>query len=236
MLMPIVSGASLLEQEIAECYAGLPEADAAKLRASRELVQEVIDMIRRGATRIQARLKEIGASVKGLSNPPHFAPCRISDIVASVYQAPRIPAQEQDVVLRTEGLEALPEIQADEARLFNALYNLVNNAIPEVPPGGSVTVGGRSRASEIELWVADTGRGMPPEVRDSLFTYRAVSSKPGGTGLGTKIVKDVVDAHGGTIAVMSAPGAGTTFRIALPIQGPAQAPAASAATLTGDRS
>lgn len=51
----------------------------------------------------------------------------------------------------------------------------------------------------IVLSVVDTGKGMSPEVRDSLFTYQAISRKVGGTGLGTKIVKDVVDAHGGTI-------------------------------------
>jgi signal transduction histidine kinase len=72
--------------------------------------------------------------------------------------------------------------------------------------------------------VVDTGNGMSPEVRDSLFTYRAISSKAGGTGLGTKIVKDVVDAHGGTISVESEEGKGTTFHITLLVDGP---PAAS---------
>ena len=58
---------------------------------------------------------------------------------------------------------------------------------------------------------------MPPEVRDSLFTSKAVSTKPGGTGLGTKIVKDVVAAHGGSISVDSQEGVGTTFHIRLPL-------------------
>jgi signal transduction histidine kinase len=59
---------------------------------------------------------------------------------------------------------------------------------------------------------------MPPEIRESLFTARTISRKAGGTGLGTKIVKDVVDAHGGQISVESVQGKGTTFRIALPCQ------------------
>ncbi len=62
---------------------------------------------------------------------------------------------------------------------------------------------------------------MSPEVRDSLFSYKAISRKVGGTGLGTKIVKDVVDAHGGTIAVESKEGEGTAFHITLSIDGPA---------------
>jgi signal transduction histidine kinase len=72
----------------------------------------------------------------------------------------------------------------------------------------------------VVLAVADTGRGMPPEVRNSLFTARAISRKPGGTGLGTKIVKDVVDAHGGEITVESKEGVGTIFTMRLPIEPP----------------
>jgi signal transduction histidine kinase len=64
--------------------------------------------------------------------------------------------------------------------------------------------------------VIDTGGGMPPDVSDRLFTKRAFSTKPGGTGLGTKIVKDVVDAHGGTIWVESELGVGTKVHIRLP--------------------
>ena len=65
--------------------------------------------------------------------------------------------------------------------------------------------------------VADTGRGMPPEVQKSLFTTRTVTRKPGGIGLGTKIVKDAVDAHKGMIRVESQEGVGTTFFIRLPL-------------------
>ena len=109
-------------------------------------------------------------------------------------------------------------IVADQRRLYNAFFNLINNAIPEVPPGGSVTVRGQTSTPEgsVVVSVIDTGRGMPPEVRDRLFTKRVISTKPGGTGLGTKIVKDVVDAHGGTIWVESELGAGTTIHIRLP--------------------
>jgi len=96
---------------------------------------------------------------------------------------------------------------------------LVNNAIPEMPAGGTVTIRGEAdtSAGRILLEVADTGRGMPDEVKKSLFTVRVVSRKPGGTGLGTKIVKDVVDVHRGRISVESVLGKGATFHIQLPI-------------------
>jgi signal transduction histidine kinase len=222
MLMPILSGAELLEQELSECFSKLPPPAVNAAKPSRDLTHELIEMIRQGSRRIHDRVKEIADSVKGLTRPPQFAPCRLVEVVANVYAILRILADERQVALRTEGLETLPLIRADESRLFNAIYNLVNNAIPEVPSGGSVTVQGRTDQTgrNVVLSIIDTGRGMSPEVRDALFTYQAVSRKIGGTGLGTKIVKDVVDAHGGTITVESKEGAGTAFHITLFVDGP----------------
>jgi len=68
--------------------------------------------------------------------------------------------------------------------------------------------------------VADTGKGMKPEIRDRLFTPRTLSSKPGGTGLGTKIVKDVVTAHHGEIRVESELRKGSRFYITFPVHPP----------------
>ena len=73
------------------------------------------------------------------------------------------------------------------------------------------------------LSVADTGKGMPPEIRDRLFTARAITSKRSGTGLGTKIIKDVVDAHRGQITVESEVGQGTSFHVRLPVEQPGAA-------------
>jgi len=222
LLTPIVLGASHVQGELEECESKLPQLDPEQARATLIQSKEVLMMIRTGARRIQDRVREIADSVKGLSSPPQFGQCRVADVVADVFQALRLIADEQGVSLRAEELDTLPPIMADENRLFNALYNLVNNAIPEVPRGGFVTVRGRtdSEAKTVTLSVADTGRGMPAEVLESLFTYQATSRKHGGTGLGTKIVKDVVDAHGGLLSVESKPGAGTTFYLTLPINGP----------------
>ena len=224
LLMPITGGAELLEEELSECFATLPETTAAAIKPARERTHELTEMIKQNSRRINDRVKEIADSVKGLTRPPQFAPCRLAEVVSNVYQTLRILADEQHVVLRAEGLDALPVIRADESRLFNAIYNLVNNAIPEVPSGGSVTIRGRLDESgkHVVLSVVDTGKGMSSEVRDSLFSYQAISRKVGGTGLGTKIVKDVVDAHGGTIVVESTEGKGTAFHITLSIDGPAK--------------
>ena len=120
-----------------------------------------------------------------------------------------------------EGLESLSVIQADEHRLFNALYNVIDNAIPEVPAGGSVTVRGQVDVGTdaLVISVAGMGRGMPPDVRDALFSTPVVSRKAGGTGLGTKIVKDVIAAHKGLIRGESELGVGATIHIHLPLNG-----------------
>jgi signal transduction histidine kinase len=223
MLTPIVMGATLMQDEMRDFFQSMPELiQSSRAKASRDLFEEVIPMQRRNARRIQDRMREIADCVKGLSAAPNFAPCNLEAVVADVIKTLGVVAEEKGVILRTEGLDTLPEILADERRLYNAFYNLVNNAIPEVTQGGSITVSGHAEpeAGAILLSVADTGRGMPPRVRDSLFTARAISTKPGGTGLGTKIIKDVVDAHGGKITIESTEGVGTTFLIRLPLRPP----------------
>jgi signal transduction histidine kinase len=219
MLQPVVSGLELLKDEVDELFMDMTEAERNKKKASQELCNEAADMMRRGVSRVHSQVRDMADCVKGLSSPPNFAPCKTASIVGEVIKTLQILANEKTIALKTEGLSTLPEFQADERRLYNAFYNLINNAIPETPAGGSITVGGRLEPSEktIALWVADTGRGMPPEIRESLFSARAVSTKKGGTGLGTKIVKDVIDAHKGKIWVESETGVGTTFHFRLPL-------------------
>jgi signal transduction histidine kinase len=219
LLTPIVMGSQILKDEIAEVFEmlrGIMQENADKRR---EICEDVIRMLQDGAQRTQDRVREIADCVKGLSSPPNFASCNVKMVAESVIKTLRVLADEKGITLSLKDLETLPVIMADERRLFNAIYNLVNNAIPEVPSGGCITVSGKfdAKAQNILLSVADTGRGMSPEVRESLFSTRAISGKAGGTGLGTKIVKDVVDAHGGEIWVESEEGAGTTFHIRLPI-------------------
>ena len=219
MLMPVLCGAGLLKEEVHDIFAELVPSGSDQARRSRALCDEVIAILHNDAMRINDRVREIADCVKGLSAPPQFAPCQAAEVVDDVLKTLRVLAQERKIELRTEGLDRLPVIQADERRLYNAFYNLVNNAIPEVPAGGSVTIRGQAHpaSQEVLFAVADTGRGMPPEVRDSLFTAGAISRKVGGTGLGTKIIKDVVDAHKGHISVESQEGKGTTFLIRLPL-------------------
>lgn len=223
MLMPLVTGTDLLAEEIDDLFKTLPEMGSVKTQQSHHVCDEVIRMLRSSSQRIQERMKGIADYVAVMRAPQVFASCQIAKVAESAAKSLRVLVKQKQIALLLEGLDPLPPIIGDENRLYSAIYNLVHNAIPEVPPGGSITIRGCHDApgQSIVLTIQDTGNGMSPEIRDSLFTDRVMSRKAGGTGLGTKIVKNVIDSHGGQIAVDSQEGKGTTFLIRLPIHPPA---------------
>ncbi|HEX6788341.1 MAG TPA: HAMP domain-containing sensor histidine kinase [Gaiellaceae bacterium] len=112
-------------------------------------------------------------------------------------------------------------LEADKGRLFQLLDNLISNAIKFTPEGGRVDVNVEPAADGAVLEVTDTGMGLGPGEADHVFdrffrSSRVVAQQVPGTGLGLFISRAIVEAHGGTIAVSSHDGAGTTFRIQLP--------------------
>ena len=219
LLTPVCAGMELLRGEVNELFGGMSPTELSEKHVSKDICDEAGDMAQNAIRRLNDRVQEMADCVKGLSAPPDFKPCAVWLVILEVFKTLQVLARDKQIALRTEGLESLPEFLADERRLYNAFYNLINNAIPETSPGGSITVRGHldQDSGGIALAVADTGRGMAPEIRDRLFSARAVSTKKGGTGLGTKIVKDVVDAHKGKIWVESEPGMGTTFHLQFPL-------------------
>ena len=219
LLTPVKTGVELLRDVVKELFGAMNSAELTHNMRKKKICDESVEIAQNGIRRLHDRVQEMADCVKGLSAPPNFAPCSVARVVLDVFHTLQGLARERQVILRTDGLDSLPEFHADERRLYNAFYNLINNAIPETPPGGSITVRGRldQNTGSIALAVADTGRGMPPEIRDRLFSAKALSTKKGGTGLGTKIVKDVVDAHKGKIWVESEPGVGTTVHLRFPI-------------------
>jgi signal transduction histidine kinase len=104
----------------------------------------------------------------------------------------------------------------DPDRIHRALVNIINNAQDAMPNGGTITfVSGRENGS-ISFLIADTGSGIPEEIKDKIFDAFVTAGKKRGTGLGLAITKRIVDEHGGTISFTSERGKGTTFRITLP--------------------
>jgi two-component system phosphate regulon sensor histidine kinase PhoR len=111
-------------------------------------------------------------------------------------------------------------VLGDRERLTQVMTNLVNNAIKYNVPGGKVEVGYREQQDRAEIFVADTGRGIPAEHLPRIFErfYRVDKERSravGGTGLGLAIVKHIVEAHDSQVAVQSVVGKGSVFSFAL---------------------
>jgi two-component system, OmpR family, sensor kinase len=123
--------------------------------------------------------------------------------------------------LELELAEPLPEIEADPALLRRALENLLDNARKYSDPGEPVVLSARSREGALVIEVRDRGIGIDPGDLPRLFTpfFRTDRSRArgtGGIGLGLALARRIVEAHGGTISVQSAPGEGTVLRLSLP--------------------
>jgi two-component system phosphate regulon sensor histidine kinase PhoR len=119
-----------------------------------------------------------------------------------------------------EGMQAIP---VDRARMEQVLINLLHTAIKFTPAGGDIRLRVSQDATETTIEVEDTGIGIEPGEQIRLFERFYKSDKArrsDGTGLGLAIAKHIIQAHGGTIAVKSAPGEGSTFRIVLPNKRP----------------
>ena len=137
-------------------------------------------------------------------------------------EAARPAAEAKDVTL-TLATSPVPLLAADRARIGQLLDNLISNAVKFTPAGGRVDVRVRALDGSAVVEVRDSGIGIPRSEQRFLFqrffrsstaTERAIQ----GTGLGLAISKAIVDAHGGAIAVKSDEGAGTTFKVTLPVQ------------------
>ncbi len=153
----------------------------------------------------------------------HRTPGSVADLLRNSVEAVRPRADAKGVTLALETRPAIPSVAVDHTRIAQVLANLLENAITHTPEGGtiSIVVAPASR-NQVEISVTDTGRGIPPADLPRLFDrfYRADSSRSrltGGAGLGLTIAKQLVEAHGGTIEVNSALGAGTRFSFLLPV-------------------
>jgi two-component system NtrC family sensor kinase len=135
-----------------------------------------------------------------------------------------------EIDLRKSHIEIVRQVEpvqptvCDLGQLSQVMLNLITNARDAMKPrGGTLTIGLRERRGMIELSVADTGSGIPEDIRDKIFepfvtTKGALGgSQTPGTGLGLSVSYGIVQEHGGTIAVESAVGRGTTMTVRLPI-------------------
>jgi two-component system phosphate regulon sensor histidine kinase PhoR len=185
-------------------------------------VREIAAVIRRQSARMSALVRDLLdlSRLESEGFGPELAVVEIEPLVRELADSRAREAREKGLELETT-VEAGLTVRGDRRLLYQALENLVENALRYVPGGRQVRVEGRRVPGGIELTVADDGDGIPREDQSRIFErfYRVEKGRArtsGGTGLGLAIVKHVAEAHGGRVELDSAPGRGATFRITLP--------------------
>jgi signal transduction histidine kinase len=141
----------------------------------------------------------------------------VKDVLKDLLLLCQEAAEQQRVTLEEEIEANLPPLMLDRQRMHEALWNLVNNGLQAMPQGGRLRLTAKRReGKEVLIQIADTGEGIPPENLGKIFDYY-FSTKEKGMGLGLPLAHKIIQEHGGMIEVKSAVGAGTTFRVHLPI-------------------
>jgi len=191
-------------------------ADRSPAPARRVLreAEEITDVMARGAERTAAIVKDL-RTFSRLGE----ATRKPADLHEGIETSLRLLAprwRERITVHRDFG--DLPLVECDPGALNQVFMNILANACDAIPAQGNVWITTRVSAEGVTVVMRDDGPGIPPEVLprifDPFFTTKDVGQ---GTGLGLAISHGVVVAHGGSITAESAPGAGTTFRIVLPL-------------------
>ncbi len=148
----------------------------------------------------------------------------LSSLVATTLKRLTPNARAKRISLTSNLPRELPRLRADVDRLGQVLTNLAANAIQYTPEGGAVTISALVRQNEVEVSVADTGIGVPPEHLNNIFTrfYRVDKSRSraagGGSGIGLTIARHLIEAHGGKIwAESEGEGKGSRFVFTLPL-------------------
>ena len=185
-----------------------------------ELLERCVGGIRRQTERMTHMVTSILRFARG-EEPMLLSRIDLDELLDHSVQDLQAIARGAGVVVERTG-ERVGHVRADAMAVGRLIDNLARNAFEAMSDGGRLQVGARltERAALIEI--QDDGKGMRREDVAALFAPFRSEGKQQGTGLGLHIVHRVVEGHGGAIDVETQPGAGTTFRISLPIDGPAE--------------
>ena len=187
--------------------------------------EQIVGILRDNSVKLQRLIEELLDYQRALHAAASLEvkPVKLDELVAGAAREHELAAHAKGVTLKLDAEPAL--LEADPEKLRSIVDNLVSNAVKFTPPGGTIAVRARAAAGEAMIEVVDSGPGVPAEERESIFNlfFRgrtrsdAVGLRGGikGSGLGLAIARELVEAHGGQIAVV-ADGAGGHFRVTLP--------------------
>jgi two-component system sensor histidine kinase HydH len=161
------------------------------------------------------RLSNVVTSLLAFARPLQLRPRRI-DVDELLGRTAALAREEYGDAVRLVRDQAgrVPHVHGDPDLVCQVLLGLVANAIEASPPGAEVRLGVHASDDGVELAVVDAGPGVAPDVRERIFEP-FFTTRERGTGLGLAVARQIVQAHGGTIAVGDAPGGGARFMVRL---------------------
>ena len=141
----------------------------------------------------------------------------INELVAEMVDFYWPQAQANNVTIRLGPVDGPLACKIDRDMVKQVILNLFINAVQAMPQGGELIIRTAAVKKEVVIEISDTGCGIGPDKIDKIFDAY-YTSRPGGSGLGLPTARKIIEAHGGTIAVNSHVGKGTSFTVRLPLQ------------------
>jgi two-component system, OmpR family, phosphate regulon sensor histidine kinase PhoR len=186
--------------------------------------QRMVEVVRRNSDRLLNLIEDLLALSRadGVDQTePAPGQVDLPALLDSVHRAMAPLAERRGLDVRLDCPDIVQTVAGSSGQLERVVLNLVSNAVKFTPEGGSVTVSLDQDQDGTLLTVSDTGLGIPQDELPFVFDrfYRAsvaIEQAIQGTGLGLAVVRSTVEAHGGTVAIASEPGRGTTVSITLP--------------------
>lgn len=166
--------------------------------------------------RFEKWLRDLQASVSPMAL--HLRPADVGELIGQAVTVLQPMLQRREVSIEVDVPATMPAVHLDSMHFEQALVALLTNAVQASRPGQTVRVEAGPcphRRNSWQLVVQDNGDGIPPEIRDKIFSPY-FTTKQGGTGIGLAIASRVAKAHGGELAVDSTPGQGSRFAFILP--------------------
>jgi PAS domain S-box-containing protein len=192
-------------------------SDQIDLAYTLQNLSQLMERSREGLKRIQQIVKDLRDFARLDQSDVHEA-----DLNAGIESTLNIItglAKKSQVIIEKE-LSDIPLVRCNPAKINQVVMNLLSNAIDACDDGCHVKVRTFADNGTANIEVSDTGRGIPPAIRERIFDPFFTTKPPGkGTGLGLSISYGIIRDHNGEITVDSAPGKGTTFTVSLPVDG-----------------
>ena len=187
--------------------------------------QESLTLIKDEAERLSRIVENLFLLARQPVDAPSMVkePVRLDELVTDCVRAAHVLAMQKGLRLKIDGALPAITVSGDDEMLKRMLLNLLDNAVKYTPPGGEIRVALESQDGFAQIVVTDTGIGIPesdqPRIFDRFYRVdKARSRALGGAGLGLSIARWIVEGHGGSLSVESAPGRGSEFTVDLPLR------------------